>query len=149
MKYHFRARLRGYDRPGSATYIAVPQKIMSAFAPLRRLPVTAALNGVEFKTSINDIGDGAGFIVNAKMREAAGVAKGDLVVVVLQRDEENRVVVIPPDLRKAMTPADSNRFKKLPYAQQKECVDAIEAAKRPQTRVRRIEKTLQTIRGKG
>ncbi|MDQ6929371.1 MAG: YdeI/OmpD-associated family protein [Candidatus Eremiobacteraeota bacterium] len=148
MKHHFRARLRGYDRPGSATYIAVPQKIMAAFAPLHRVPVTAAINGVEFETSVTDVGDGAGFVVPAKMREAAGVAKGDLVVVVLEHDEESRTVDIPADLQKAMSAADLMRFRKFIYSRQKEYVEAIDAAKRPQTRLRRIEKTIQIIRTK-
>ena len=148
MKHQFRAKLKGYDRPGTAAFISVPKKVMDAFAPLRRVPIKGTINGAEFKTTIADMGDGPCFVVNAKMREAAQAQRGDMVIITLERDTIKRTVTIPKDLLHAMSVAECARFKKFSYTHQKEYVDALEAAKRPETRARRIEKTLEMIRKK-
>ena len=148
MKHHFRTKLMGYDRPGAASYIAVPKKVVESFAPLRRIPIEGTINGVEFKATIADMGPGPGFVVTAEMRAAADVQQGDPVVVVIRHDKEKRTVTIPRDLLQAMSIAECARFKKFSYALQAEYVEAIEAAKRSETRTRRIEKTVAIVRSK-
>ena len=148
MKQHFRAKLRGYDRPGTATFVAVPKKVMDSFKPSRRVPIKGTLNGFAFQTTIADMGDGPAFVVNAKLRETMGVHRGDMVIVMIERDTVKRSVAIPKDLLAAMSTAEGERFKKFSYTHQKEYIEAIEAAKRPETRERRVKKTLEMIRAK-
>ena len=148
MKHKFLAKLMGYERPGNATYVAVPKKVMAAFAPARRVPIKGTINGVDFKTTIADMGDGPCFVINAKMREEAQVKRGDTVTIVVERDLLKRTVEIPKDLLGAMSVAETQRFKKFSYTHQKEYIEAIEAAKRPETRTRRIQKTVEMIRKK-
>ena len=148
MKHAFRARLKGYGRPGTATFIAVPKKVMAAFAPAKRVPVKVTINGFAFRTTITDMGDGPCFGVNAQVREGAGAQRDDMVDIALDRDTQKRTVTIPKDLLAAMSVGECARFKKFSYTHQKEYAEAIDAAKKPETRTRRIAKTLEMIRAK-
>jgi uncharacterized protein YdeI (YjbR/CyaY-like superfamily) len=55
-----------------------------------------------------------------------------------------RTVAIPADLQAALekTPPRAKAFAGLSHSHKKECADWIESAKKPETRVKRIEKTL-------
>ena len=72
---------------------------------------------------------------------------GDLVEVKLEEDTLPRMVTIPPDLQEALDkdPEIRTVFQKLSYSHQKEHVNSILDAKRPDTRQRRISKTLEML----
>lgn len=80
-------------------------------------------------------------------RKAAGVAVGDEVDVELELDAEPRVVVEPPDFAQAL---DADRvaraaYDRLAYSHKREHVRAIDSAKKPETRARRIEKAIAML----
>lgn len=58
-------------------------------------------------------------------------------------------VTVPDDFAAALRQDDTarERFEKLPPSHQREHVLAIEEAKKPETRARRIEKALEMLRG--
>ncbi len=146
--HSFRAALEGTNEKGTMTFLRVPTKVMDAFAPQKRVPVSGTLNGTPFVTTICDMGAGAMIGVRKSLREAAGIAQGDTVNVIIQHDTSTRGVAAPKDLITAMSPAERARFEKFSYTHKREFVEAIESAKRPETRTRRIEKTLELIRSK-
>ena len=82
-------------------------------------------------------------------RTSAGVAVGDEVEVELELDREPRVVVAPADLARALEadPAARSAYERLPDGRKRELVRAIESARKPETRTRRIEKALAELRG--
>jgi uncharacterized protein YdeI (YjbR/CyaY-like superfamily) len=57
-----------------------------------------------------------------------------------------RTVEIPADFAKAMHASERRAFDAMPYSHRKEYVVWIEAAKKPQTRLRRIEKACSALR---
>jgi uncharacterized protein YdeI (YjbR/CyaY-like superfamily) len=66
---------------------------------------------------------------------------------VMQRDEEPRVITPPQDFARELK---ANReaqatWEKLSYTHQKEYAKAIEEAKKPETRARRIEKAIAQL----
>jgi uncharacterized protein YdeI (YjbR/CyaY-like superfamily) len=81
-------------------------------------------------------------------RKAAGVATGDEVEVDLKLDTEPRVVVEPEDFAHALDadPPARAAYDRLSYSHKREHVLAIEAAKKPETRARRIQKALAMLR---
>ena len=82
-------------------------------------------------------------------RDAAGVMAGDNIVVTMELDTEPRTVKMPADLAEALQKADlGNAWEKMSYTHKKEHVNAIAEAKRPETRVRTIEKAIEMIRKK-
>jgi uncharacterized protein YdeI (YjbR/CyaY-like superfamily) len=86
--------------------------------------------------------------VKRALREAAGVAAGDAVVVELAADEEPRTVEPPADLAAALA-ADMRAhaaFAGLSYTHQREYVEWVAEAKRDETRRRRVEQAVAMLR---
>jgi uncharacterized protein YdeI (YjbR/CyaY-like superfamily) len=81
-------------------------------------------------------------------REAAGLEGTETLEVRLELDTEPRVVEPPRDLVKELKarPAAWERWRQLSYSHQREHVESIEGAKTPETRARRIERSVQAIR---
>jgi uncharacterized protein YdeI (YjbR/CyaY-like superfamily) len=79
-------------------------------------------------------------------REAAGVETGDEVE--LELDTEPRVVVEPEDFARALDadPVARTAYDRLSHSRKRQHVLAIDSAKKPETRIRRIEKALATLR---
>jgi uncharacterized protein YdeI (YjbR/CyaY-like superfamily) len=89
--------------------------------------------------------------VSKAMRAAAGVAIGDEIEVVLTRDTSPRVLEMPRELEEALAtePELRERFEKLSFSHRREYVDSIREAKRPETKARRLEATLDFLRARG
>jgi uncharacterized protein YdeI (YjbR/CyaY-like superfamily) len=77
------------------------------------------------------------------------VGAGETVTVVMERDTEPRVVTPPADLAAALDADEAAKaaWAKLSYTHQKEHVLAIEEAKKPETRARRLARTLEVLGG--
>ena len=85
--------------------------------------------------------------VNKRMREGAKAKAGDAVEIVMERDDEPRVVTPPADFARALkaNKAAQTAWEKLSYTHRKEYANAIEEAKKPETRARRIEKAVAEL----
>ena len=81
-------------------------------------------------------------------RRAAGVEVGEQVEVELALDTEPRTVVAPADFAIALDGDSVARaaYERLSGSRKREHVRAIEGAKKPDTRQRRIEKALAMLR---
>jgi uncharacterized protein YdeI (YjbR/CyaY-like superfamily) len=80
-------------------------------------------------------------------REAAGLEGGETVPVTLTLDTEARVATPPPDLARALKAAPSvwERWRALSYTHQREHVEAVEQARKPDTRAARIARTVAFV----
>src|SRR5262249_7712811 len=81
-------------------------------------------------------------------RRAAGVVTGDEVEVDMEIDSEPRMVVEPEDFARALDadPVARNTYDTLAYSHKGGHVGAIETAKKPETRIRRIERAVAMLR---
>ncbi|HEX8719154.1 MAG TPA: YdeI/OmpD-associated family protein [Pyrinomonadaceae bacterium] len=134
---------------GEVCSIRVPFDVEKAFGGggRGRVPVRGTVNGAPFRSSLFNMGGGYFFVVNRRMREAAGVRGGETVPVTVERDTEPRVVNPPPDFARAL---ESNKeahaaWGELSYTHRREHVEHIEGAKKPETRQRRIEKSIALL----
>lgn len=143
--YEFRALLQGVEA-SSATFVLVPARVMQEFGGRIRVPVRITVNGAEHRTTICDMGTGPAIGIPAAMRSAAGIRRGDRIAVTLDVDKEERTVDLPRDFAKAMTAAERRIYDALAYSHRKEYVLWIEDAKRPETRLRRIEQARLKLR---
>jgi len=92
------------------------------------------------------MGDGACLPLRKSNREAAGLEGTETLEVTLVLDEAKRVVEAPADLLRALRAAKKlPRWKALSYSHQREHVEAIEGAKKPETRARRIAACLAKL----
>lgn len=79
------------------------------------------------------------------MRDEAGIAAGEKVVIELDRDDEPRVIDLPVEVEKALTVRARSIFDALPYTHQREYVEWITEAKRDETRERRLAKMVEML----
>ncbi len=132
-----------------ATGITIPFDVEEVFGA-KRVPVKATVNGAEYRGSIVRMGGKYMLGIPKAFREAAAIKAGDNIVVTLEPDVEERTVTIPADLAKELKKDTALReaWDKLSYTIRKENVRALEEAKQPETRTRRLEKTLTLLKDK-
>jgi uncharacterized protein YdeI (YjbR/CyaY-like superfamily) len=80
-------------------------------------------------------------------REAARLEGGETITVRLELDTDKREVTTPTDLLRALkaVPGGLERWRALSYTHQREHVEAIEDAKKPDTQARRIAGAIKMI----
>ncbi len=143
----FKVKLFGL--PGMETAgLRPPFDVPETFGTKARVPVRGTINGAAFRSSLMNMGSGHCMVVNASLRAAANVKAGDVVIVVMERDDAPRVVTVPPWLKKIIH-ADARAkatWSKLSYSCQKEHVLAITDAKQEETRERRVAKMMAALK---
>ncbi len=129
-----------------ATGISIPFDVEAVYGA-KRVPVKAVINGAEYRGSIVRMGGEYCMGVPKAFREAARISAGDHIVVTIEKDIEPRTVITPVDLAAVLAkdPSALLGWEKLSYTHQREHVQAIEDAKKPETRARRIQKAVEMI----
>lgn len=135
----------------TATGVVVPDDVVAALGSGKRPAVHVTIGGYRYRSTVAVMGGKFMLPISAEVRKGAGVAAGDAVEVTLLLDSEPRVVVVPPDFAAALDaePASRRRFDGLSFSNQRGFVDPIEAAKSPETRQRRIDKSIEKLRENG
>jgi antitoxin component of MazEF toxin-antitoxin module len=143
----FRAPVRPSGRGGGGHLVDVPPEAVEALGGKGRIPVTATFDGVPYRGSIVRMGGGAVLGVQKAIMAEAGVSVGDTLTVVVRNDVAPRQVEVPEDLAQALARDDPARaaFEGLSFSHKREYVRSITDAKRPETRARRIELTIQQL----
>jgi hypothetical protein len=114
-----------------------------------RAPVHGTVNGMPIRSRLAIYGGVAYLGLTKAVREAAGIELGDAVDVVLDLDEEPRVVEVPPELQAALSDADRHvrsRFERLSFTHRREWAQWVGEAKRPETRERRAREAVVRLR---
>jgi hypothetical protein len=143
----FKAVLEG-DENSQATGIRIPFDVQKVFGTRARVPVRGTINGFAFRSSIFPMGNGSHYMaVNKATRDGAGAAAGETVSVMMEQDDEPRVITPPDDFARALkaNKAAQAMWEKLSYTHRKEHVRAVEEAKKRETRARRIEKAVAQL----
>ncbi|MDX6270307.1 MAG: hypothetical protein QOD28_1530 [Acidobacteriota bacterium] len=142
----FRVLLEKHDT-SEATGITIPFDVEQTFGTRARVPVRGTINGFPYRSSIFPMGGCFMMAVNKDIRAGAQAKAGDQISVTMERDDEPRIITPPPDLARALraNKAAQATWDKLSYTHQKEHARAVEDAKRPETRMRRIEKAIAQL----
>ena len=132
---------------GSGRLVEIPFDVPAVFGRARA-PVRGTVNGQPFTTTVATYGGRYYLGLNRGIREAAGVADGDRVKVVLERDDAPRTVDVPPDLAAALRadPAAEAAFAGLAYTHRREYAVWVAAARRDETRRRRVARAVTMVR---
>jgi hypothetical protein len=133
----------------NATGIEVPEKIVAALGPGKKHKVTVGIKGHSYRSTVA-VYSGRYFLPLAKEhRDAAGLKANDNIEVTLELDTAPREVEVPKDFAAALKKAGLTKdFAALAFTHRKEHVRAIEEAKAPETRLRRIEKAVAMVAAK-
>jgi hypothetical protein len=115
---------------GQAGMIELPFDVRAEYGQARP-PVQGTVNG--FRREI---------------RDGAGIAPGDAVEIQLERDDAPRDVVVPDDLAEALAAETGLReaFDRMSFTHRREYAKAIDDAKRPETRARRVQLAVDAAR---
>jgi hypothetical protein len=114
-----------------------------------RAPVAGTVNGTPFRGRLMVYGGVTYLGLRKEIRNAAGgIADGDVIEVVIERDDAPREVDVPLALAEALDsdPAVRATFEGLAFTHRREYAEWIAEAKRDETRTRRVEKTLAMLR---
>jgi bacteriocin resistance YdeI/OmpD-like protein/uncharacterized protein DUF1905 len=111
-----------------------------------RAPVKVTVNGYTYRSTIAAMGGPHCIPLRKSHREATGIEGSETVDVRLELDDEKREVEPPADLIKALKAAKVwDGWQKLSYTHRKEHAEAVETAKKPETRARRIESAVRAL----
>jgi hypothetical protein len=133
----------------TATGIQVPDAIVEQLGAGKRPPVRVTIGSYTYRTTVAPMGGQFWIPVSAENRAGAGINAGDELDVEIELDTEPREVAVPEDLMAALDadPAAKQAFEKLSYSNKRLHVLSVEDAKTPETRQRRVEKVITTLRG--
>jgi hypothetical protein len=127
--------------------LEVPPEVVEALGGGKRPPVTITVNGHSWKSRVAVMRGRYLLGLSNANRLAAGVGVGEEVEVELDLDAEPRVVTEPEDLGRALAAAPGARaaYDRLTHSRKREHVRAVETARKPETRRRRIDEIIATL----
>jgi hypothetical protein len=133
-------------RDGSTCFIPISFDPRAVFGKVRA-PVKVTLNGHSYRSTIAAMGGTVFIPLRKSNREAASLEGNETLSVKLELDEEKRDVTPPKDFVKALKakPAAWDRWGELSFTHRREYVEAIDGAKKPETRERRLKAAVRAI----
>jgi bifunctional DNA-binding transcriptional regulator/antitoxin component of YhaV-PrlF toxin-antitoxin module len=147
-KYKFTAKIEPVGMGG--TFVPFPYDTVKEFGTKGRVPVKATLNGIAYSGSLMNCGlPHHALHVPKAIREEMGKAVGDLLDVVVWKDDGERILEVPPQLAKLIKREGlAEFFDSLSFTHRKEYCRWISEAKKEETRSKRLEKAVVMMRAK-
>ena len=132
----------------TAAGIRIPPEVVDSLGAGRRPPVRVTINGYTYRNTVAVMGGEYMVGVSAENRAGAGVKAGDEVDVDLELDTAPRVLSVPRDFDAALDaePEARRTFDGLSYSNRQWHVLSVEGAKSPETRQRRVERSIAALR---
>ena len=126
----------------------VPEEAVAALGAGKRPPVTVTINGYTYRNTVAVMGGDFMIGVSSEHRGPAKVEAGDEVDIELELDTAPRVIDVPPELAAALDadPAAKATFEKLSYSNKSWHTLQVTGTNSPETRARRIEKSIAALR---
>ena len=143
MKTTFTCTLQSF---GNNVAIVVPPENLEELQAGKRPPVKVRVNEYEYQSTIASM-SGQFLLPFAKEhRERSGYKGGDSVTVTLTLESNNREVLLPDDLTKALTENQvMNVFEEKSYSIRKEFVRQVIDSKKEETRIKRIQSIIEQL----
>jgi hypothetical protein len=147
-KYTFTAKIVAGDGGGAG--VLFPYDPEKEFATKGTVPINATFNGVPYTGSLIKYGFPQHTLHLPKaIREQLGKVPGDIIDVVLWKDEEERILEVPAPFEKLMKKEGLLPFfETLSYTHRKEYCRWISEAKKEETRSKRLEKAIEMLKQK-
>ncbi len=132
----------------TATGIEIPPEIVAALGSSKKPAVRITIGAHSYRSTVATMGGRFMVGVSAENRAAAGVAAGDELDVDIELDTAPRVVALPADFAEALErePTAKTTFDGISPSNKGWHVQSIESAKSPETRQRRIDKSIGILR---
>ena len=133
---------------GNNTGIEVPEGIVLSFGMGKKPPVVVTLNDYSYRSTIAVMGGKYLISLSAEHRKNAMVAGADELEITIELDTEPRTVELPVDFSQALDKNKSAKinFEKLSHSKKKAIILSITDAKTEETKQKRIEKAIETLK---
>lgn len=128
--------------------VQLPDEVVEALGKGKKPPVKATINGYTWRSTVAVMGGEYWLGVSKDVRRQAGVEAGQEVDLTLELDTEERILEVPADFAAALDAEPEARrfFDSLSYSNRRRFTYSIDDAKTPETRQRRIEKSVAQLR---
>ena len=136
------------DAGSGGAFVEMPFDVEKEFG-LKRPKVKAMIEGIPYRGTLTRMGTDCHILgIRKEIREQVSKTFGDEVAITVEPDAEPRVVEVPSELKKAFKAEKETKvlFEKLSYTHQKEYVIWINEAKKEETRLNRIAKTIEMLK---
>ncbi len=146
-KQIFEAIIKSHPDYPNAGYVEIPFDVEEVYGK-KRVKVLAHIDGIPYQGSIARMATPYHILVIIQaIRQEIGKDHGDMVTVELVEDTLPRTVEVPELLQQAFAkhPDAQAFFESLSYTNQKEYARWITSAKREETRMSRLEKTVEKL----
>jgi hypothetical protein len=148
MQQKFKTKLSAIGPGGAWTILPIPFNVAEVFGTKGRVPVAGTMNGFAFRNSLMPEGDGTHrMMVSKDLQVGAKARAGDVVSVVMKRDDEERSIDLPAELTAALKenkPA-ATFFAALSPSCKAEYAGWISTAKQAETRASRAAKAVAML----
>ncbi|MEO6869332.1 MAG: YdeI/OmpD-associated family protein [Ginsengibacter sp.] len=133
---------------GNNTGIEVSAEMLDELGGGRKPLVVVTLNNYSYRCGVGKIGGRFMISLSAENRKKANVKGGDTLEINIKLDTEPRTVEVPADLLKAFVANKIAKvnFEKLAPSKKKAIALSITDAKSNETRIRRIEKAIASLK---
>jgi hypothetical protein len=135
-----------------AAYVKFPFDVQKVFGAKGQVKIKAIFDGnAEYRGSLANMGLGFHMLGLTKdIRAKINKSFGDTVSIELEKDVEERVVIVPDYVSELLdkNPDAKNYYNSLSYTDRKEYIRWIESAKKEETKANRIETFLEKLKCK-
>jgi hypothetical protein len=130
------------------TGIVIPAEVVEALGAGKKPPIRITVNGYAYRNTIAVMGGKFMVGFSAEHRNASGISGGDEIDVEIELDTQPREVEVPADLQKLLDKDVKVKtyFESLSYSKKQWLVLPVKDAKTEETRQRRIEKVIETLK---
>jgi hypothetical protein len=132
---------------GNHASLLIPDWVLKELNTNKRAPLKVTINGHTYQSTAVGVAGKCRVVFPSTNRLAANSKAGDIVTVTLELDAGTRSVAMPDDLVTALKASDLTEvFEGLSYSKRKEFARQVSEAKAADTRLRRIEKVIASLK---
>lgn len=130
------------------TGIHVPDEKLAELSKGKRPTLEVTVNGYVYTTTPGSMGGKTMLPFSSEHRKLSGIKAGDAITVKLTALDAPPPLDIPTELQSALDEAKLNeKFNSLAPSKKKEHVRQVNDAKTEETKIKRIQKVIDTVRG--
>ncbi|MHB8035163.1 antitermination protein NusB [Clostridium botulinum] len=147
--YTFEAEIKKIEGK-DATYVEIPFDVEKEFAA-KRVKVLVKLENQEYRGSIVNMGLSCYIIgITKEIRNKIDRTYGDTIKVELQKDEEERIVIVPEEFKVKLSnnKIANDFYESLSYSQKHKYIQWITSAKKEETKVKRMKEAIVKLENK-
>lgn len=143
MKTSYRTVVLGF---GNHASIEIPDQNLAEIGGNKRAPLKVTINGHTYQSTATAMDGTCMVVFPTRDREVTGTKAGDTIIVTLELDDGYREVEVPEELAAALENVKlSQVFHDLIYSKRKEYARLVAEAKAEDTRLRRIQKIINSL----